>query len=156
MADGTAIRGPVRVAVEVLPHGRGIELPSFQTAGSAGADVRAAVEAPLAIEPGRAALVPAGIKIAIPPGYEVQVRPRSGLAIKNRILVPNSPGTIDSDYRGEVKVILLNAGDETFIVNRGDRIAQMVLARVERLEWDLVESVDATQRGAGGFGHTGV
>ncbi len=146
----------VEVAVEVLSHGEGIALPSFQTAGSAGADVRAAVNDPMQIEPGRAALVPTGLKVAIPIGYEIQVRPRSGLALRKQIAVLNSPGTIDSDYRGEVQIILMNLGTEAFRIERGDRIAQFVLARVEQINWRTVESVDETDRGSGGFGHTGV
>ncbi len=149
-------RSPVSIRVEVLPHGRGLELPSFQTSGSAGADVRAAVDEPVVIEPGRVALVPTGLKVAIPCGFEIQVRPRSGLALKKSVTLPNTPGTIDSDYRGEVQVIMMNLGETPFQIERGDRIAQLVLARVERLHWEPVESVDETQRGEGGFGHTGV
>lgn len=144
------------VRVEVLEHGRGLDLPRFETEGSAGADVRAAVREPMAIGPGRVALVPTGLKLAIPVGYEIQVRPRSGLALKKQLLLPNSPGTIDSDYRGELGIILMNMGRESFIVNRGDRIAQLVLARVRQIEWEVVDSVDETARGAGGFGHTGL
>ncbi len=153
MADD---RSPVSVRVEVLPHGRGLALPAFQTAGSAGADVCAAVDGVVTIEPGRVALVPTGLKVAIPRGFEIQIRPRSGLALKKAVTLPNSPGTIDSDYRGEVQVIMMNLGGEPFAIARGDRIAQFVLARVERIDWEPVESVDATARGSGGFGHTGV
>lgn len=146
----------MQIAVEVLPHGEGLELPRFETEGSAGADVRAAVQEPLCIEAGRVALVPTGLRLAVPRGYEIQVRPRSGLASRHGILVPNSPGTIDSDYRGELQVILMNLGSEPFTIARGDRIAQLVLARVEQFAWERVERLDETARGAGGFGSTGV
>jgi dUTP pyrophosphatase len=146
----------VWVQVERLPHAEGLELPRFETNGSAGADARAAVDVPVVIEPGRLSLVPTGLRVAVPPGFEIQVRPRSGLALKAGIIVPNSPGTIDSDYRGEVKVILMNLGSEPFVINRGDRIAQLVLARVERIAWEPVEHLEETHRGTGGFGHTGV
>ncbi|MDK2971595.1 MAG: dUTP pyrophosphatase [Candidatus Sumerlaeota bacterium] len=148
-------RPPIPVRVERLPHAEGIELPSFATAGAAGADVRAAVDEELVIEPGRLALVPTGLKLQVPEGYEVQVRPRSGLALRHGITLPNSPGTIDADYRGELQVIMMNLGTELFRVRRGDRIAQLVLARVDRLTWVVVDSVDETARGTGGFGHTG-
>lgn len=145
----------IRVPVEILEHGKGLELPAFATEGSAGADVRAAVGDPLAIEPGKLALVPTGLRVAIPVGYEIQVRPRSGLALRNQIGLLNSPGTIDSDYRGEIQIIMMNFGTEPFTVSRGDRIAQLVLARVEQVEWERVDSVTGTVRGDGGFGHTG-
>lgn len=146
----------VAIALEILPHGAGLDLPRLATAGAAGADVRAAVAEPLVIAPQSVALVPTGLRMAIPPGFEIQVRPRSGLALKQRVCVLNSPGTIDSDYRGEVQIILMNLGAEPFTINRGDRIAQFVLARVERPDWQIVASVDETDRGAGGFGSTGV
>ena len=146
----------VWVQVERLPHAEGLELLRFETNGSAGADVRAALESEMIIEPGRLALVPTGLRVAVPQGYEIQVRPRSGLALKSGIIVPNSPGTIDSDYRGEVKVILMNLWQEKFVINRGDRISQLVLARVERIAWEAVEHLEETMRGSGGFGHTGV
>lgn len=146
----------IRVTVQVLPHGEGLELPRFETAGSAGADVRAAVRELLVIAPGRTALVPTGLRLAIPHGFEIQVRPRSGLALRHQVILPNSPGTIDSDYRGELQVILMNLGAQDFTINRGDRIAQLVLARVVQIEWQVVEEVESTARGDGGFGHTGV
>lgn len=147
---------PIPIAVEILPHASGLELPRLATPGAAGADVRAAVAETLVIAPQAVALVPTGLRLAIPPGFEVQVRPRSGLALKSRICVLNAPGTIDSDYRGEVQIILMNLGAEPFEVRRGDRIAQLVLARVERPDWQVVASLDDTARGAGGFGSTGV
>lgn len=156
MDAGGAIPGGVTVRIERLPHSHGIDLPSLATGGASGADVRAAVEHPLVIPPATVALVPTGLRFAIPPGYEIQVRPRSGLALRHAICVLNSPGTIDSDYRGELQVILMNLGAAPFEVRRGDRIAQLVLARVERIAWEVVASVDETPRGAGGFGHSGV
>ena len=143
----------VRVAVKRLPHGEGLDLPKYATAGAAGMDVLSAEEVTLA--PGARHAVATGLSVAIPPGYEIQVRPRSGLALKHGIGVPNTPGTIDSDYRGELKVILINHGAEAFPVNRGDRIAQLVLAPVTLAEWDDVAELDDTERGAGGFGSTG-
>ncbi len=143
------------VKLKRLPHGVGLDLPAYATNGAAGADVLAAVEKPITIAPGRRALIPTGFCIALPPGYELQIRPRSGLALKNGIVLPNSPGTIDEDYRGEVGVIVLNASEEHFTVTRGMRIAQAVLAPVVRAAWDEVDDLDATARGAGGFGSTG-
>lgn len=145
----------VAVSVKRLPHGEGLALPGYATPGAAGLDLLAAVTGPVTIAPGQRALVPTGLAIALPAGFELQVRPRSGLALKSGIIVPNSPGTIDEDYRGEVQVILLNAGTEPFIVERGMRIAQAVLAPVVRLAWSEVESLPETARGAGGFGSTG-
>ncbi|MEQ1831842.1 MAG: dUTP diphosphatase [Candidatus Eisenbacteria bacterium] len=144
---------PVRIVR--LPHAEGLGLPAYETSGSAGMDVRAAVDAPLSLAPGAIALVPTGLTIEVPPGFEMQVRPRSGLAAKHGITLPNSPATIDSDYRGEVRVIVQNLGHEPFVVERGMRIAQFVLARVPRVEWIEAEALTATDRGAGGFGHTG-
>lgn len=140
-----------------LPHGEGLALPRYETEGAAGADLRAAVpeEAPLTLAPGARALVPTGLKMAIPPGYEVQIRPRSGLAAKHGITLVNTPGTIDWDYRGEVKVILINLGTEPFTINRGERIAQMVVAPVTQAAFDQVEVLPDTLRGDGGFGSTG-
>lgn len=145
-----------RILVERLEHGRDLPLPAYQTAGSAALDLLAAVDDDRMIAPGGIELVPTGLRIALPEGFEVQVRPRSGLALKHGLVVPNSPGTIDSDYRGELQVILANLGREPFVITRGMRIAQAVLARVERAELVLVESLPATERGSGGFGHTGV
>lgn len=130
-------------------------LPSYQTPLSAGMDLRANVDAPVTLRPMERAIVPTGLYIALPAGYEAQVRPRSGLAIKSGITCLNSPGTIDADYRGEVGVILANLSGEDFVINDGDRIAQMVVARHETAEWEPVDSLDQTQRGAGGFGSTG-
>ncbi|QTN19740.1 dUTP diphosphatase [Brevundimonas sp. AJA228-03] len=140
-----------------LPHAEGLALPAYETAGSAGMDLRAAVpeDAPLTLEPGARALVPTGLKIALDPGWEAQIRPRSGLALKHGISAPNTPGTIDSDYRGEVGVILINLGQAPFVIRRGERIAQMVIAAVAQATVVEVETLDDTARGAGGFGSTG-
>ena len=143
------------VPVEVLPHGRGLDLPAYATSGAAGMDLRAAVDGSVTLAPGDRALLPTGLKVAVPPGFEAQVRPRSGLAWKHGLIVPNGPGTIDSDYRGEVKVILANVGKEPVTLERGARIAQLVFAPVTRAAWRMVDSVDETARGEGGFGHTG-
>lgn len=132
-----------------------IPLPSYATQGSAGMDLYAAVHEDVIIPPKGIHLVPTGYRIELPEGYEAQIRPRSGLALKNNIGILNSPGTIDSDYRGEIKVILKNFGDEKFIIKRGDRIAQMIIAPYIRISWDEVESIDDTYRGSGGFGHSG-
>lgn len=145
----------VNAEIQVLPHGEGLSLPEYATAGSAGMDLRAAVEEPLVLEPGKRALVPTGLRIALPEGYEAQIRPRSGLAIKEGVTVANAPGTVDSDYRGEVKVGLVNLSDVPYTIRRGNRIAQMVVAPVTRVAWRQVTSLDETERGAGGFGSTG-
>lgn len=151
-AAGTSFEGvPVAIILE-----EGACLPAYESSGAAGADVRAHLEKPLCIAPGKAALVPTGLRLAIPEGYEVQVRPRSGLALKKSITVLNSPGTIDSDYRGQLGVILINHGQEDFVVNDGDRIAQLVLAPVCQAVFKQVGSLDHTERGGGGFGSTGV
>ena len=131
------------------------QLPTYATELSAGMDIRANLSEPIKIEPMQRCLIPTGLYMSIPKGYEAQVRPRSGLAIKKGITVLNSPGTIDADYRGEVCVILVNLSQEAFIIEDGERIAQMVIARHEQAQWNLVESLDETERGAGGFGHTG-
>lgn len=144
----------VAVKVEWLPHGEGLALPAYATEGAAGMDVLAA-EA-LVLGPGERHAVATGLRLAIPDGYEVQVRPRSGLALKHGISVPNTPGTIDSDYRGELKIILINLSAEPFSIARGDRVAQLVLAPVTRLCWEEVAALDATARGEGGFGSTGL
>ncbi len=130
-------------------------LPQYATPLSAGVDLRANLESPVILEPMQRRLVPTGLYMALPPGFEAQVRPRSGLALKHGITVLNSPGTIDADYRGEVCVILANLSEEPFVINDGERIAQMVIARHEQAEWELVDTLDETERGAGGFGHTG-
>lgn len=131
------------------------QLPSYETSGSAGMDLRACIDEPVVIESGKYALVPTGISIALPEGFEAQVRARSGLAVKHGIGLVNGIGTIDSDYRGEIKVALINYGDNAFTINDGDRIAQMVIARYEKVEWEVVDSLPETTRGEGGFGHTG-
>lgn len=138
-----------------LPHAEGLPLPAYATEGAAGMDLLAAVMSPVVIPPGGRMLVPTGLRIALPHGYELQVRPRSGLALKNGIVLPNSPGTIDEDYRGEVGVIVLNAGDAPFTVERGMRIAQAVVAPVVRAAWREVAELAETARGSGGFGSTG-
>lgn len=144
---------PIAVRVRRLPHGEGLALPAYATAGAAGMDVLAAEDMTLA--PGARHAVATGLALAIPPGYEIQVRPRSGLALRHGISVPNTPGTIDADYRGELKVILINHGADSFAIRRGDRVAQLVLAPVVRAAWEEVETLDETGRGAGGFGSTG-
>ena len=143
----------VDLAIRRLPHGDGLSLPAYATAGAAGMDVVAAEDCVIA--PGARHAVSTGFALAIPQGYEIQVRPRSGLALKHGITVPNTPGTIDSDYRGELKVILINHGSEDFAIARGDRIAQLVLAPLTQAVWSEVEELDETDRGSGGFGSTG-
>ena len=144
---------PITVQVRRLDHGEGLPLPNYATAGAAGMDVVAAESVTLA--PGARHAVATGLALAIPPGFEIQVRPRSGLALKHGISVPNTPGTIDSDYRGELKVILINHSDEPFAIARGDRVAQLVLAPVVQAAWQEVADLDETARGSGGFGSTG-
>jgi dUTP diphosphatase len=147
----------VKVKVRRLPTARDLPLPSPASAGSAGLDLRAAIDADLTLAPGERALVPTGLALAIPPGWEGQVRPRSGLAIRHGVSLVNAPGTIDSDYRGEVKVPLINLGQEPFLLRRGDRIAQLLLARAEPIEWEESDGdLPETPRGEGGFGSTGV
>ena len=143
--------------IQRLPHAEGVALPAYETSGSAGMDLRAAVpdDAPVTLEPGARVLVPTGLKIALETGWEAQVRPRSGLSLKHGITCLNSPGTIDSDYRGEVGVILINHGAEPFVIRRGERIAQMVIAAHAQAVVEEVETLDETVRGAGGFGSTG-
>ena len=143
----------IRIQIARLPHGEGLPLPAYATPGAAGMDVVAAEDLDLA--PGERHAVATGFKLAIPDGYEVQVRPRSGLAFKHGVTVPNTPGTIDSDYRGELKILMINHGPEPFPVRRGERIAQLVPAAVTKAEFDEVAELDATDRGAGGFGSTG-
>jgi len=147
-----------RVAVQIrrLPHAAGLDLPVYQTAGAAGMDLRAAVHDEVRIEAGEIVLVPTGLQIAIPDGFEAQVRPRSGLAVTHGISLPNTPATIDSDYRGEIRVPLINLGREPFAVTRGMRIAQLVVAPVVRVTWDEVAELPETTRGTRGFGHSGV
>jgi dUTP pyrophosphatase len=145
----------VRVGLRRLPHAAGIAPPAYESAGAAGLDVRAAVDADVTIAPGAIARVPTGFAVELPAGWELQIRPRSGLSAKHGITLVNSPATIDSDYRGEVFVALVNHGDEPFVVVRGMRIAQVVPARTPRLEWVEMGELSGTARGAGGFGHTG-
>ena len=142
-----------RVTFSRLAHGDGLALPAYETAGAAGMDLRAAAE--LVIAAGHTALVPPGFAVAVPPGFEGQIRPRSGLAAKHGVTVLNTPGTIDSDYRGEIKIILVNHGERAFAIARGDRVAQMVVAPVTRVEIAEADGLDDTRRGAGGFGSTG-
>jgi dUTP pyrophosphatase len=132
-----------------------IPLPAYATEGSSGMDIHAAVESEMTVKPGETVLVPSGFQLEIPQGFEAQVRPRSGLAIKHGVGILNAPGTIDSDYRGELKIILTNFGKNDFVIRRGDRVAQLVIAPVIRAQWEEVKSVDRTPRGSGGFGHTG-
>jgi dUTP pyrophosphatase len=146
---------PVRVPVKRLAHGADLPLPAYQTSGSAGMDLHAAVEETVSIAPGEWRLIPTGLAIALPEGYEAQVRPRSGLAARFGISCVNTPGTVDADYRGEIKVNLINHGPEPFAVERGARIAQMVIAPVTQAALDEVDDLDATDRGEGGFGSTG-
>ncbi|MFO0660586.1 MAG: dUTP diphosphatase [Polyangiaceae bacterium] len=138
-----------------MRRARALPLPAYETAGAAGLDLRAAIRHSIEIRPGARAMIPTGIAIALPAGHEAQVRPRSGLAWKHGITVLNTPGTVDEDYRGELRVVLINLGDQSFTVNRGDRIAQLVVAPVTRITWALVESLDSTARGEGGYGSTG-
>jgi dUTP pyrophosphatase len=150
------MRQEVPVAIVQLDHARDLPLPDYATVGSAGVDLTAAVTEPITIAPGERLLVPTGLAIALPDGFEAQVRPRSGLALKHGVTVLNSPGTIDADYRGEVKVIMFNASGDPFVVSRGMRIAQMVVAPVSRLQWQAVDQLPASNREAGGFGSTGL
>lgn len=145
------------VEIQRLPHAEGLALPAYQTAHAAGLDLLAAVpeDKPLTMQPGQRALVPTGLMIAVPPGHEAQVRPRSGLALKHGVTVLNSPGTVDADYRGEVSVLLINHGDEPFTIRRGERIAQLVIASVCQANLTAVASLSPTDRGSGGFGSTG-
>jgi dUTP pyrophosphatase len=147
----------VTVEVQHLPHAEGLALPAYQTAHAAGLDLLAAVaeDRPMTLAPGQRALVPTGLMIALPDGFEAQVRPRSGLALKHGVTVLNAPGTVDADYRGEVAVLLINHGTEPFIIHRGERIAQMVIAPVSRAQLAAVTALSSTERGSGGFGSTG-
>jgi dUTP pyrophosphatase len=145
-----------QVKIIKLAHGADLPLPSYATEQSAGADLLAAIDKDITIAPFSRQLVPTGVAIALPEGFEAQIRPRSGLALKNGITLLNTPGTIDADYRGEIKVLLINLGQEDFVVSRGMRIAQLVIAPVERVKWQPVESLDDTARSSGGFGSTGI
>jgi len=154
MTDSAMHRAKIRVAT--LPHFDGLSLPCYATDGAAGMDVEAAVEDDLALAPGQRAAVPTGLTMAVAPGHEIQVRPRSGLALRHGVTVANAPGTIDSDYRGEVKIILVNLGEAPFVITRGMRIAQLVLAPVLRATLEQADSLEGTARGDGGFGSTGL
>ncbi len=145
----------LQIPIVALPHAEGIPLPAYASHGSSGLDLRACVQSPVVLNPGESGLIPTGIAMAIPEGFEAQIRPRSGLALHHRVGMVNGPGTIDSDYRGEIKVILINWGTEPFTIFRGDRVAQMVFARVFRAELLPSVALDDTGRGSGGFGHTG-
>jgi dUTP pyrophosphatase len=147
----------IKVDIQQLPHGEGLALPAYQSAHAAGLDLLAAVseDAPMMLAPGKHAMIPTGLSIALPPGYEAQVRPRSGLAARHGVTVLNSPGTVDADYRGEINVLLINHGDQPFQIRRGERIAQMVIAPVTQVELVPVTSLSTTDRGSGGFGSTG-
>jgi dUTP pyrophosphatase len=151
------VSATIRVEVRQLPHGKDLPLPAYQSTGAAGLDLLAAVpeETPLILSPGKYAIVPTGLTIALPSGYEAQVRPRSGLAAKHGVTVLNAPGTVDADYRGEVSVLLINHGDTPFAIRRGERIAQMVIAPVARAQLLVVASLSTTDRGSGGYGSTG-
>ena len=145
----------MKMKICILPSGEGLELPAYQTPGSAGMDLRAAIDVPVFLAPGERAAIPTGLQVAVPRGYEAQVRPRSGLSIRQGLTVVNAPGTVDSDYRGEVAVLVVNLGQDTVEISRGMRIAQMVIAPIIQVELDVVGSLDETSRGTGGFGSTG-
>jgi len=145
----------LRVPLRRLPHGAGLPLPDYATAESAGMDLAAAVAADLVLAPGARALVPTGLAIALPAGFEAQIRPRSGLALEHGVTLLNSPGTVDADYRGEIGVVLVNHGDAPFTIRRGDRVAQLIVAPVARISWEEADALAGTERGAGGFGSTG-
>ncbi|NVK19804.1 MAG: dUTP diphosphatase [Methylocystaceae bacterium] len=146
----------VTVSVVQLPHGADLDLPHYATEHAAGMDLMAAIDAPVTLKVGERAIIPTGLSIALPVGYEAQVRPRSGLAAKHGVTIANAPGTIDADYRGEVGVILINLGQEDFVIERAMRIAQMVVAPVTTITWDKTDSLPDTARGSGGFGSTGI
>ena len=145
----------VKVKLLPLEHAVGLQLPTYATEQSAGMDLSAALEEAIELGAGERALIPTGLSIALPPGYEAQIRPRSGLAIKHGVTVLNSPGTVDADYRGEIKVVLINHGKEPFTIERGMRIAQMVVEKYETVGWEVVDSLEKSERGEGGFGSTG-
>ena len=149
------VTDPIRIHIEVLPEAEGLELPAYASPGSAGMDLRAAVTEEVVLQPGDIRLISTGLRVAIPLGYEAQIRPRSGLALKHGITIPNAPGTIDSDYRGVLQVILANMGPAPFAVQRGDRIAQMVIAPVVQARLCRLQALDDTERGEGGFGSSG-
>lgn len=145
----------IKVVIEQTEEGLDLPLPKYMSEQAAGMDLYACVQDDITLKKSEIKLIPTGIKIALPSGYEAQIRPRSGLALKHGISLVNSPGTIDADYRGEIKIIMINVGQEDFIIKRGDRIAQMVINKIEQIEWVVVEKLELSERGAGGFGHTG-
>lgn len=145
----------IKILIKKSAHGEDLPIPQYMTGQSAGVDLLAAVEAPIVLQPGEIKLIPTGIHIALPEGFEAQIRPRSGLALKHGISLVNTPGTIDADYRGEISLIMINFGAQAFTINRGERVAQMVLNKVERINFQLVEELTDTDRGTDGFGHTG-
>jgi dUTP pyrophosphatase len=145
----------IKISLQPLPHAIGLNLPSYATKQSAGMDLCAAIEEAIELGPGERMLIPTGLSIAMPAGFEAQIRPRSGFAMKHGVTVLNTPGTVDADYRGEIKVLLINLGQEGFTIERGMRIAQMVIARHETVSWDVVETLEESERGAKGFGSTG-
>lgn len=145
-----------KVLFKKLPHADGLQLPAYESSHAAGMDIRAAMKEPMVLEPGKRALIPTGLQMALPEGYEAQIRPRSGLAYRNGITMLNTPGTIDSDYRGEVKVLAINHGEEKFTIEHGDRIAQMVIAPIQQMFVEEVEALPDSERGTDGFGSTGV
>lgn len=147
--------GELQVFIKQSEGALDLPLPKYMTAGAAGVDLYAAVEEPCQLEPGKIKLIPTGIHLGLPAGYEAQIRPRSGLALKHGLSLVNTPGTIDEDYRGEIKVIMINFGEEPFIIKRGERIAQMVINKIEQVKFVVVDNLDETSRGSGGFGHTG-
>jgi dUTP diphosphatase len=146
----------IPVKITRLKGNKDLPLPGYESEGSSGMDIRAAVKEPVLLKPGEISLIPTGLSLSVPPGYEAQMRPRSGLALHNGIGMVNAPGTIDSDYRGEIGIIMINWGNEPFTIRRGDRIAQMIISKVYRAELSEVDALDTTYRGQGGFGHTGV
>ena len=156
MPNPEAKTHPISISMKRLPHGVDIDLPSYATTGAAGMDIRAALETDFTLAPGERHAIPCGFVMAVPPGYEAQIRPRSGLALKHGVTIANAPGTIDSDYRGEIKVILINLGSEDFIIKRGMRIAQMVIATIALCHLVEVRDLDVTTRGTDGFGSTGI
>lgn len=145
----------IKVVIEQTEEGYDLPLPKYMSEQAAGMDLYACVQEDVTLKKGEIKLIPTGIKIALPSGYEAQIRPRSGLALKHGISLVNSPGTIDADYRGEIKIIMINVGQEDFIIKRGDRIAQMVINKIEQIEWVVAQELELSERGAGGFGHTG-
>ena len=146
----------VEVGLKKFPHHEGLPVPGYQSIGASGMDLYAAVDENVVIHPGKRELIPTGIAISLPPGYEAQIRPRSGLAIKHGIGLLNSPGTVDSDYRGEIKIIMMNLGEDSFVVSRGMRIAQMIVSKFIAIDFKIVDELDVTLRNEGGFGHTGL